>query len=73
MINNRQKYPHIGKEIERVLLEKGLKKSWLAAHINKCPSFVSKLIKSPSIDMYLLLDISDALNHDFIKFTKNFG
>jgi hypothetical protein len=53
-----------------VLAEKGLKKSWLAARIHKSPAAISKLIKSPTIDLYLLIDISTALQYDFLEFME---
>ena len=58
---------HIGKMIRSELDVQGRRISWLAAAIHSDVSNVYKMLKRPSIDIRLLMQISELLQHDFLK------
>jgi len=58
---------HIGTIILEKLTEKSMTKTELADRINKERSTVYDIFDRKSIDTELLIDISKALNYDFIR------
>lgn len=62
----RQQKLHIGKMIESVFNESGMKAAELARRIHTSRSNVYFIFKRPSIDMKQLLDLCEALNHNFL-------
>jgi predicted transcriptional regulator len=58
---------HIGKIIERKLAEKSMTKTELADKISKERSTVYDIFDRKSVDTELLIDISKALDYDFIR------
>jgi len=59
---------HIGKEIRRVLSEKGMTNRALAAFIGTGERNIYTLFNKQTIDTGMLKKISEALNYDFFKF-----
>ena len=57
---------HIGKMIKAVFDESGLSVSELARRIHTARSNVYFIFERPSIDMEQLLDLCDALDHNFL-------
>lgn len=57
---------HIGKMIKAVFDESGLSVAELARRIYTVRSNVYFIFERPSIDMEQLLDLCDALNHNFL-------
>ena len=57
---------HIGKMIKAVFDESGLSVAELARRIHTARSNVYFIFERPSIDMNQLLDLCDALNHNFL-------
>lgn len=57
---------HIGQMIKAVFNESGLSVAELARRIHTTRSNVYFIFERPSIDMEQLLDICDALNHNFL-------
>lgn len=57
---------HIGKMIKAVFEESGLSVAELARRIHIARSNVYFIFERPSIDLNQLLDICDALNHNFL-------
>ena len=57
---------HIGKMIKAVFDESGLSVAELARRIHTARSNVYFIFERPSIDMKQLLDLCDALNHNFL-------
>lgn len=57
---------HIGQIIKAVFDESGLSVAELARRIHTARSNVYFIFERPSIDMEQLLDICDALNHNFL-------
>ncbi|MBR5911623.1 MAG: helix-turn-helix transcriptional regulator [Bacteroidales bacterium] len=57
---------HIGKMIKAVFDESGLSVAELARRIHTARSNVYFIFERPSIDMEQLLDLCDALNHNFL-------
>jgi predicted transcriptional regulator len=59
---------HIGKEIERVYNEKGLKIAIFAEKLGTFKDNIYKIFKREDISTSLLLKISEILEFDFFKF-----
>lgn len=57
---------HIGQMIKTVFDESGLSVAELARRIHTARSNVYFIFERPSIDMEQLLNLCDALNHDFL-------
>lgn len=57
---------HIGQMIKAVFDESGLSVAELARRIHTARSNVYFIFERPSIDMEQLLDLCDALNHNFL-------
>lgn len=57
---------HIGQMIKAVFDESGLSVAELARRIHTARSNVYFIFERPSIDLNQLLDICDALNHNFL-------
>lgn len=57
---------HIGKMIKAVFDESGLSVAELARRIHTARSNVYFIFERPSIEMMQLLDLCDALNHNFL-------
>lgn len=57
---------HIGQMIKAVFDESGLSVAELARRIHTARSNVYFIFERPSIDMNQLLDLCDALNHNFL-------
>lgn len=58
---------HIGHMIKSVFDESGLSVAELARRIHTARSNVYFIFERPSIDMNQLLDLCDALNHNFLE------
>ena len=58
---------HIGKIIEKKLKEKSMTVTGLADKINRERTTVHDIFKRKSIDTELLIEISKALDYDFIR------
>ena len=58
---------HIGQRIKEELERQGRSKVWLAQAINRSRTVCYNIFKNPTIDTGLLIQISKALNHDFLK------
>lgn len=58
----------IGKKIEEIFQEKGMKLSEFANRINRTPRSIYDIFKRDSIDTDLLFKISKALDHDFFNY-----
>jgi hypothetical protein len=56
---------HIGKEIEKIYHNSGMKLSEFAKRINTSPRNVYSIFERPEIKTDQLLKISKVLNHDF--------
>ena len=62
----KQEKLHIGKMIKAVFDESGLSVSEVARRIHTARSNVYFIFERPSIDMEQLLDLCDALDHNFL-------
>lgn len=62
---------HIGNMIREKLKEQGRTVTWFAAAINSDHSNTYKMLKKPSIDLKLLMKISELLGYDFLKVCSN--
>ena len=60
--------PHIGDLIRKKLKDGGRKEEWLAKKINCQNSNIAKILKKPSLNSDLLLDISVALEENFHQY-----
>lgn len=58
---------HIGKEIEKVIKQKGISVSFLAKKINKSRTVIYNIFERESIDSSLLYKISIVLETNFFK------
>ena len=58
---------HIGNMIRQKLKEQGRSVTWFASAIHSDRSNTYKMLKRESIDLALLMDISEMLNYDFLK------
>ena len=58
---------HIGSRIQQVMKDQGRSVSWFAKQICFERSNVYKMFKRKSIDIDLLLKISEVLGHDFLS------
>ena len=58
---------HIGQRIKEELERQGRSKVWLAQAINRSRTVCYNIFKNSTIDTGLLIQISKALNHDFLK------
>ncbi len=69
---NYNKDIHIGSMIQNVMKEQGRNVSWFAKQVCYERSNIYKLFKRKSIDIDLLIRISEILGYDFIKeYSKN--
>lgn len=59
---------HIGKKIEAVFIDKGLKISVFADKLGTVRDNIYKIFKREDISTSLLLKISEILEHDFFKY-----
>lgn len=59
---------HIGKIIKAELENQGRSVSWLANALYTDRTNMYKIFKKAHIDTFLLLRISQILNHDFFKY-----
>ena len=57
---------HIGRMVKAVFDERGMSVAELARRIHTARSNVYFIFERPSIDMNQLLDLCDALNHNFL-------
>ncbi len=57
---------HIGKEIHRIVKEKGVKVNWLAEQVDVSRSNMQKVFNRADIGAIMLAKISKALNHNFL-------
>jgi hypothetical protein len=62
---------HIGDVIRGKLAERGQSITWLALQVHHDRSSLCKLLKKPSIDTKLLLDISKVMKIDFFSCYSN--
>ena len=58
---------NIGKDIREVLKWQGRSVVWFAEAIHTDRSNTYKMLKKKSIDLRLLMEISELLQHDFLK------
>ena len=58
---------HIGKDIREELKRQGRSVVWFADAIHSDRSNTYKMLKKKSIDLTLLMQISELLQHDFLK------
>ncbi len=58
---------HIGNMIRQELKRQGRTVTWFAAAIHSDRSNTYKMLKKPSIDLALLIKISELLGHDFLR------
>ena len=58
---------HIGKDIREELKRQGRSVVWFADAIHSDRSNTYKMLKKKSIDLKLLMEISELLQHDFLK------
>lgn len=58
---------HIGNLIRNELERQGRKISWFAKQINCDRSNAYKILKRDNVDIKLLIQISEALNHNFFE------
>ena len=58
---------NIGKDIREELKRQGRSVIWFAAAIHTDRSNTYKMLKKRSIDLELLMQISELLQHDFLK------
>lgn len=58
---------HIGSMIRAELARQGRSMTWFAEAIHSDRSNTYKMLKRESIDMALLMHISELLNYDFLK------
>lgn len=56
---------HIGHRILEIMTQQGRTAAWLAARICVSRTHVYKIFRKDSIDMAMLMRISQALRHDF--------
>lgn len=56
---------HIGKEIARVLEDRGMPKTVFAERIGRTPKNVGELLDRPGIDTMLLVKVSKVLKYNF--------
>jgi hypothetical protein len=59
---------HIGKKIEAIATEKGVRPTDLARKIGKTSQSIYDIYKRDSLTTDLLKDIGEALSHDFFKY-----
>lgn len=57
---------HIGKEIQKVVKEKGVKVGWLAAQINTSRRNMQDIFNREDISVLTLARISKVLDHNFL-------
>jgi hypothetical protein len=62
---------HVGREIEKVLRDSGLKKAEFARRINTSPRNVYSIFKREEIKTDLLKIISEVLNYNFFSLYVN--
>lgn len=65
--NTRSMSLHIGQRIKEELERQGRTKVWFAQAINRSRTVCYNIFNNPTIDTGLLIQISKALNHDFLK------
>ena len=58
---------HIGRMIQAELRAQGRSVTWFASAIHRERSDIYKMFKRPSIDLDMLIRISELLHHDFLK------
>ena len=58
---------HIGEDIRKELKRQGRSVVWFADAIHSDRSNTYKMLKKKSIDLELLMQISELLQHDFLK------
>ena len=58
---------HIGKKIKTVMKSQGRSVSWLAAQIPCDRSNIYNIYKRDTIDVKLLMRLSDILGHNFLQ------
>ena len=58
---------HIGEDIRKELKRQGRSVVWFADAIHSDRSNTYKMLKKKSIDLALLMQISELLQHDFLK------
>lgn len=58
---------NIGEDIRNVLKRQGRTVAWFADAIHSDRSNTYKMLKKRSIDLKLLMEISELLQHDFLK------
>ena len=61
----------IGKKIEEVFIQNGIKSNEFAKRIGKTPRNIYDIFKRESVDTGLLYKISEVLNHDFFQYYQD--
>lgn len=66
---------HVGRMLEKEMLRQEKKVTWLAREVNREKSSIYKMFARNTLDVWMLIRISQLLKHDFFKdiSTKVFG
>lgn len=59
---------HVGRLIKAELKRQGRTAVWLAKQVNRTPDCIYKVLNTKWPTMYLLLEISQVLDHDFFQY-----
>ena len=59
---------HIGNKIQQIVNEKGIKITEIAKRLNRTSQSMYDIFNKENINTALLMDISEALSHDFFQY-----